>query len=102
MLSKPSFSTEHSFDVPSDISKLCDFNVDLGNEDNLLNMLGGNVETFESLGYFSGYDATLDPYCINLVDKLRKILWSTFFAFSFDLSMAFSLTRRALTLLTSF
>jgi len=33
--------------MPNDISKLCDLNVDLGNEDN---MLAGNVETFESLG----------------------------------------------------
>ena len=68
----------------------------------MLNTLGGNVENFGSLGYFSGYDAALDPYCINLVDKPRKILWSTFFAFSFDFSMAFSLIKRALTLLTSF
>jgi len=54
-------------------------------------VLGGNVETFESLGIFSGYDAALDPYCIYVVDKPRKILWNTFFAFSFDFSMAFNL-----------
>jgi len=29
MCSQPSFSPEHSFDVPNDISKLCDSNVDL-------------------------------------------------------------------------
>jgi len=63
----------------------------------VLNMLSGNVETFESLGYFSGYDAALDPYCINLVEKPRKILWNTFFALSFDFSMAFSLIKRELT-----
>ena len=60
-------------------------------------MLGGNVETFESLGYFSGYDAALDPYCINLVGKPRKILWNTFFISSFDFSIAFYLMKRALT-----
>ena len=47
----------------------------------MFNMLGGNDEIFESLGNFSGYDAVLDPYCINLVDKPRKIMWNTFFNF---------------------
>ena len=49
-----------------------------------------------SLGYFRGYDASFDPYCIYLVDKPRNILWNTFFAFSFDFSMAFTLINRAL------
>jgi len=92
MLSQPSFSPEHSFDMPNDISKLCDSNVDMGNEDNVLNTLGGNVETFESPSYLCGYDAAIDTYCINLVDKPRKILWHTFFAFyafSFDFSWLF-------------
>jgi len=69
----------------------------MGYDDNMFNMLGGNIETFESLGNYNGYDAVLDPYCINLVDKPKKILWSTFFAFSFDFSMAFTLIKRALT-----
>jgi len=61
-------------------------------------MPGGSVETIESLGDFSGYSAALNPYCINLVDKPRKILWNAFLAFPFDFSMAFSLMKRALTL----
>jgi len=69
----------------------------MGYDDNMLNMLGGNTETFESLGNYSGYDAALDSYCINLVDKPRKILWNTFFAFSFDFSIACTLIKRALT-----
>ena len=64
----------------------------------MLNKLGGNVEKFESLGYLSGYDAALDPYGIYLVDKPRKILWNTFFTFSFDFSIGFCLIKRALTL----
>jgi len=31
------------------------------------------------------------------VDKPGKIMWNTFFDFSFDFSMAFSLIKRALT-----
>ena len=43
-VSHPSFSHEHSFDVPNDISKLCDSNIDLGYDDNnVLNMIGRNV-----------------------------------------------------------
>ena len=78
--------------MPIDNFELCDSNVHMGNEDNMFHMLGGNVENFGSLGYFSGYDATLDPYCIYLVDKPRKILWNTFF----DFSMACSLTKSVL------
>jgi len=60
MFSDPSFSPKYSFDVPNDISKLCDSNMDLGCDDSMLNVLGGNDENFQPLGYFSGYDATLD------------------------------------------
>jgi len=90
--SQPLFSPGYTYDVPIDNFEICDFNVDMGNEDNIFCMLGGNVETFESLGNFSGHNVTLDPYCINLVDKPRKIMWSTFFDFSFDFSMALTLT----------
>jgi len=50
MCSQPSFSPDYFVDVPNDISKLCDFNVDLGRENNMFNVLGGNVENFGSLG----------------------------------------------------
>jgi len=95
--SQPSFSPELDSDVLIDNFEICDSNVDMGYKDNMFNTLGGNFKTFESLGYFSGYDAAFDPYCLYLVDKLRKILWNAFFVFSFDFSMAFSLIKRALT-----
>ena len=58
-------------------------------------MLGGNVDNFPSLRYFCRYDASLEPYCIFLVDKPRKIVWNIFFAFSFDFFMALALFKRA-------
>jgi len=61
--SQPSLSPELDFDVPKDISNLCDFNVDMRHENNVFNVFGGNNDNFESLGYHSGYDAALDPYC---------------------------------------
>ena len=82
---------EYTIDAPIDNFDICNSNVDIDYADNTFHMLGGNVENFGSLGYFSGYDAALDPYCINLWDKPRKILWNTFFAFSFDFSMALTL-----------
>ena len=69
----------------------------MGYANNVFHMPGGNVETFGSLSYFSRYDAAVDPYCIHLVDKPRKIMRNTFFAFSFDLSLDFALIKRALT-----
>jgi len=97
MYSQPLFFPKLDFDVRIDNFEICDSNVDMGNKDNVLNILSGNVYTFMSLGNFSGYDATLDPYYIYLVDKPGKIMWNTFFDFSFDFSMAFSLIKRALT-----
>jgi len=52
--------------------------MDLGYNDNMLNVIGGSDETFDSVGYLCGYDVTLGPYCINLVDKPRKILSNIF------------------------
>jgi len=49
----------YSLDVPIDNFEICNSNVDLGYEDNMLNMLGRNVACFLSLGYFSGYHASL-------------------------------------------
>ena len=57
---------------PVDNPMICDDNVNLGYEDNMFSMLGGNVDNFLSLGYFCGYDAS--------ADNPRKIMWNTFFA----------------------
>ena len=65
-------------------------------------LICGNNDNFESLGYFSGYDAALDPYCLSLVDTPRKIMWAHFFTFLFDFSMAFALLTRALIFLVMF
>ena len=46
--------------MPIDNLEICDFNVDMGHENNLFNVLGGNNDNFESLGYLSGYDVALD------------------------------------------
>jgi len=39
---------------------------------------------------------------MNLVDMPRKIMWTPFFTFSFDFSMAFALLTRALIFLVMF
>jgi len=95
--SQPSIFPEHSLDAPIDNPKICDSKVHLGHAGNMFNMFGGNVDNFLSLGYFCGYDASRDLYCIFPVDKPRKVRWNTFFAFSFDFSMALTLLKRALT-----
>jgi len=82
--SLPSISPEYSLDAPFDSPKLCDSNVELGYAGKMFNMIDGNVDNFMSLGYFTGYNASLDPYYMYLVDKPRKIMWNTFFYFSFD------------------
>jgi len=88
-----SSSPKYTYDVPHDISELIESNIEMGHEKYMFNVLGGNVENFESLGYFRGYDATLDPYCVGLVDLPRKIMCNTFVTFSSDFSMAFTLRR---------
>ena len=68
----------------------------------MFHVLGRNLDNFVSLGYFIGYNTSLDPSCIYIVDALRKIIWNTFFDFSFDFSMAFGLLKRALIFLVIF
>jgi len=99
MCSRLSFSPEFNCEMPINNFMICDSNVDLHYEDNTFDMLGGKVDNFLSLNYCSGHDASLDPFCIYLVDKPNKIMWNTFFDFSFDFSMAFSLLKRVLTFL---
>jgi len=96
-LCSPTFpSLEYYFDAPIYNPMICDAIMNLGSEDNMFNALGGNVINFLSLGYFSGYDASLNPYCIYLVDEPRKIMWTNFFDFSFDFSMNFALLKRSI------
>ena len=57
---------------------ICDANDDLGCVDNMFSMLGANVDDYASLGYFRGYDLSVDPYCVCLGDLPKKITWTTF------------------------
>ena len=52
-----------------------DANIDLGYDENMFNMLGGNLDDYVSLGCFSGYNASLDPYYMCLGDLPKKITW---------------------------
>jgi len=63
---------------------ICDAASDLGCKDNMFDVLGGNVDNFLFIGYLSGYDASLDPYCMYLGNKHKKIMWDTFLNLSFD------------------
>jgi len=71
-------------------------NIDFGYEDNMFDVLGGSANNFVSLGYFKGYDPSIDPYCVCLEDLPRKIMWITFFNPSYDFSMAFDKVKRIL------
>ena len=64
MCSLPSIFPEYSLDAPVDNPKICDSNVDLGYEDDLFNVLGGNDNDYASLGYFRGCDPSIDPYYV--------------------------------------
>ena len=43
----------------------------------MFSMLGGNVDNFVSLGYFSGYNGSFGPYCIYLMAEPQKIMCNT-------------------------
>ena len=61
--SQPSISLQYSLDAPIGNPKICESKVDLGHAGKTFTMLSGNVDNFLSLGYFCGYDASLDLYC---------------------------------------
>jgi len=46
MYLQPSPSLEYYINVPIDNAMICDANVNFGYEDNMFNMLGGNVDNF--------------------------------------------------------
>jgi len=75
---QPSLSPEYYIDVPSENLMIFYANNDLGYGDNMFSMLGTNVNNFMSLSYFSGYNVSLDPYCMFLVNVPRKLMWNTF------------------------
>jgi len=66
-------------DEPINNFLICDANNNLGYDDNMFSMLGGNVDNYVSLGYLRGYDPSIDPYCVCLGDLPKKITWTTFF-----------------------
>ena len=64
MFLQPSPSPKYYIDVPINNSMICD--TDLGCENNVFEVLGGNTDNFVSLAYFSGFNAYLGPYYIYL------------------------------------
>jgi len=96
--SESSISSGYSLDEPINNPKICDSNVDLGYENNMFSMLGGNVDDFVSLGCFSRFNTSIDPYCICLGDLPLKITWITFFNLSYDFSMVIDKFNRILIL----
>ena len=63
LYSLPYPSPQCDIDVAIDNYMICDATMDLSNEDNVFDMLGGNVDDYLSLGYLRWYDPPLDPYC---------------------------------------
>ena len=96
MYLRPSHYPKCDIVEPIDNSMICNANIDLGCDDKMFNILGGNIDNFLSLGYFSGYNASLDPYCMCLGDLPKKIMWSTIFNPSYDFSIAIDKVKRIL------
>ena len=93
-MSQPPISPECSLDASIDNPMIFDANVDLGYEINMFNMLGENANIFVSLGCFSGFNASLDPYYIYLENLPRKVMWTTFFNHSYDFSVGIYKVKR--------
>ena len=72
--------------------------VDLGYENNVFDMFGGNADNYVSLGYLRGYVLSIDPYYVSVEDLPRKITWTTLFNPSYDFSMGFDKVKRILIL----
>ena len=97
--SLPSSSTKYYIDSPIENPMIFDANVDLDYEVNMFNILGGNANSFVSLGCFIGFNASLDPYNMYLEDLPRKITWTTFFNPSYDLCKAIYKVEKILNVL---
>ena len=94
MSSQLSASPKYFIDTPTENPMILDSNIDLGCEDNMFSMLGGIAINFGSLGCFSGFNASLDPYCMCLGDLPTKITWTTVFNPLYDFSIAIDKVKR--------
>jgi len=92
----PSYFPEYYLDAPLDNPMICDPTIDLGYEDNMFHMLGGNVVDYVSLGYLGGYDPLIDYYYLCVGDLPRKVIWTTFLTPSHDFSIGFDKVKRVL------
>jgi len=64
--SQPSFSPEYTYDVPIDNFVIYDFNVDLGNANNMLNVLGGNTDENRLVFKHDENFSMIDQLCVVL------------------------------------
>jgi len=94
--SLPSPSPEYDIVKPIGNPIICNANNDMGHEDNMFCILGGNVDDYVSLGYLRGYDPSIDPYCVSLRGLPKKIKWTTIFNLSYDFSKAIDEVKRML------
>ena len=69
----PSTSPDYYLDVPINYRMIVNANNDLGYENNMFDVLGGNANNFVSLGYFRGCDPSIDPHCVWLGELPKKI-----------------------------
>ena len=81
---------------------ICDALTDLGYEDDMFDMLGGNVSDYVSRSYFRGYDSFIDPYSLHLKNLFREVMWTTFFNTSHDFSNTFDKVKRILIIFGDF
>jgi len=96
MYLQPSQFLEYYLDEPINNFLICEANIDLGYEDNMFSMLGGNVDDYVSLGYFRRYDPSIDPYCVCLRNLPKKVMWTIFFNHSYDFSKVIDKVKRIL------
>jgi len=96
MCLQPSPSPDYYIGPPIENPMIFDASVDLGYEVNMFNMFGWNANNCVSLGCFSGFNASLDPYYMYLEDLPRKITWTTFFNHPYNFSKAIDKVKRIL------
>jgi len=74
---------------------ICETNANLGCGDNMFYMLGRNLDDFMPR-YIRSHDPSIHPCSLYLENLPRKVMWATFFTFSYEFSEALDKIKRIL------
>ena len=71
-------TAKYCIDAPIGNNMIFEATMDSGYEDNVFDLLGGNVDDYAFLGYLRGYSPFINPHSVDLANLPRRVIWTAF------------------------